>query len=36
MNRSERGDYRDYYDDETRALVAKHYSVDIGVFKYTF
>jgi len=36
MNRSERGSYRSYYDEETRDLVARHYAVDIGLFKYSF
>ena len=29
-------DYRQYYDDETRALVARKYARDIDLFNYTF
>jgi len=35
-NRSERTDYRDYYDDETKTLIAEHYKIDIGLFNYSF
>jgi Sulfotransferase family len=35
-NRSERGDYRTYYDDATAALVAEHCRADIEAFDYTF
>ena len=28
--------YSSYYTDETRELVAKHYSLDIEYFGYTF
>jgi hypothetical protein len=35
-NRSERGDYRTYYDDATAALVAEHCRPDIEAFGYTF
>jgi len=28
--------YRDYYDDESAELIAKHYSDDISYFKYRF
>lgn len=33
---TDRRDYRDYYDDETRALVAEHYAEDIRRFGYAF
>lgn len=35
-NRSDRGDYRDYYDDTTRAVVARLFAEDIARFDYTF
>jgi len=36
LNASRRTDYRSYYDDETRELVARWYSEDIERFGYTF
>lgn len=33
---TERSDYRDYYDDRTNALVARHFAADIEAFGYTF
>lgn len=35
-NKSERGDYRDYYDAETRRIVAEVFRKDIDHFGYTF
>jgi hypothetical protein len=35
-NRSAHKDYRDYYTDETRELVAKAFAPDIEAFGYTF
>ena len=35
-NMSARADYRSYYNDETRAVVAKLYRADIAAFGYTF
>lgn len=34
--KSRRGDYRDYYDPRTRALVAKRWKRDIKLFEYQF
>lgn len=34
--RKEKADYRDYYDDETKALVAKHFAREISLMNYTF
>lgn len=36
LNFSRHGDYQDYYNDETRELVAKRFAKDIEVFGYTF
>ncbi len=36
INASKRRDYRDYYDDETRAKVATHWHRDISLFDYQF
>lgn len=36
MNRSPRGNYRRYYDDETQAFVAKHFAHEIEQFGYKF
>lgn len=36
MNRSPRGNYRRYYDDETRAFVATHFAPEIEQFGYEF
>jgi hypothetical protein len=33
---AERGQTADYYDDETRAMVANHYRDDIAYFAYSF
>lgn len=35
-NESSHGDYRDYYDDHARSLVATHFAEDIDRFGYTF
>ncbi len=35
-NRSKHTDYRDYYTDATRALVAEHFAEDIALFGYDF
>ena len=35
-NKSQRGAYRDYYDDQTRAIVAAVYRDDIAAFRYSF
>jgi hypothetical protein len=35
-NRSSHGSYRDYYTDETRAIVADRYARDIAHFGYRF
>lgn len=35
-NKSDRQDYRDYYDDETRAIVAEVYHDDVAAFGYRF
>ena len=36
INSSDRGDYRDYYNDQTRAIVARMYEKDIDTYGYTF
>ena len=36
LNRSHHRDYRTYYTDRTRALVADHFRTDIELFGYTF
>lgn len=36
LNRSPRGNYRRYYDDETQAFVAKHFAHEIERFGYTY
>ena len=37
LNKSKgRSDYRDYYNDATKALIAKHYQDDIDFFEYAF
>ncbi|HWB13961.1 MAG TPA: sulfotransferase family 2 domain-containing protein [Pirellulales bacterium] len=36
MNKSQRRDYREYYNDETRDIVADVYREDIGAFGYDF
>jgi len=36
LNRSNRTDYRDYYDDTTREIVAKRFNKDIENFNYRF
>jgi hypothetical protein len=33
---NDRGAYRDYYTDETAAMVAEHYKKDIDLLKYSF
>lgn len=35
-NKSARGHYQEYYDLETRELVARHWERDIDLFKYSF
>ena len=35
-NRSSHFSYHKYYDDETRAIVAKYYAKDIELFSFTF
>ncbi len=36
LNRSRHRDYRTYYTDRTRALVAEHFRLDIDLLGYTF
>jgi hypothetical protein len=36
LNRSHHRDYRTYYTERTRALVAEHFRKDIELFGYTF
>lgn len=36
MNTTARGDYRDYYNDQTRAIVARLYEKDIDTYGYSF
>lgn len=36
LNKSERGDYRQYYDDESREIVEKHYNWAISAFNFKF
>ena len=36
LNRSHHSDYRDYYTDETRQMIAEHYAQDITLFGYNF
>ena len=36
INATQHPGYRDYYDDETRDLVARHYARDIDRFQYEF
>jgi len=35
-NASQRGRMQDYYDDESRQLVARHWAREIEMFGYTF
>jgi hypothetical protein len=35
-NKSDKGDYRDYYDDESRRIVSNLYMKDVELFKYDF
>ncbi len=36
LNQSGRGDYREYYDDQTAAIVSEIYWRDIELFDYSF
>ncbi len=36
LNQSQHKDYRDYYTDRTRELIAEHYAKDISLFGYDF
>ncbi|MCW8091277.1 sulfotransferase family 2 domain-containing protein [Alteromonas sp. ASW11-130] len=36
VKKSKRGNYRDYYDDETQLVVAKWFAKDVEQFNYTF
>ena len=33
---NDRAEYRQYYDQETQALVAEHFAVDVETFGYVF
>jgi len=35
-NRSDHAHYREYYNDETEAIVERHFARDIERFGYTF
>lgn len=36
LNKSNRTDYKNYFDDETRKLIKKYYSKDINLFNYKY
>jgi len=36
LNKSDHQDYRSYYNDKTRELIARHFKEDIDLFNYTF
>ncbi|MEY4195881.1 MAG: hypothetical protein RLZZ226_2249, partial [Pseudomonadota bacterium] len=36
VNKSQHEDYRNYYNDHTRDLVAEHFQTDIALFGYEF
>ena len=36
VKKSSRGDYRDYYDDESREIIADFFRPDIDLFDYSF
>lgn len=36
LNKSQRGDYRNYYDTESKKLVSKVFEKDLDYFKYVF
>jgi hypothetical protein len=36
LNASKHGDYKEYYSDETRELVARRYAEEIAMFEYEF
>jgi hypothetical protein len=36
VNRTAHWDYRDYYDTQTRQLVAEHFRADVELFHYEF
>ena len=36
VNKSEHKNYREYYNEETKNLIAKHFAEDIEMFDYSF
>jgi hypothetical protein len=36
LNKTDRTDYREYYDDATRRLVSRMYAIDVNRFGYSF